>query len=278
MRSVPGLAAVLAAMVCLAQQRPPEEGARDLFFVGTAPKDELPPIPKPAAPAKGVKAAPAAEKRSAPASAAAPMGAPHLGLRYTLRLVGSGGRGQPADPERNFRKGDCVVLDLEANRSGYLYVLAKQSSGDWIPLFPTTDVPDQSNRIDPGQIVRTPRQACFEIDDPPGTETLFVVLSRNPRDINELAEGIRGPGEAPQRSSGPAQIASAARINSAVGRISEEFGTRDLPFMQVVKPEPAQKTAATPANRKEPEHAVYVVSGSDKPASTLVTKVEIRHR
>ena len=175
-----------------------------------------------------------------------------------------------------------MAITLEANRSGYLYVLAKQSSGDWIPLFPTPELSDQSNRIDPGQIIRTPRQTCFEIDDPPGTETLFVVLSRDPRDIYDLAEGIKGPVDTPQPSAHPAQIAAASRINSAVDQIEEVYGTRELPFKEVTKPAtqpaPAQKAAAKPADKKDSEHAVYVVNGSNKPAFTLVTKVEILHR
>jgi hypothetical protein len=276
MRSSLGMVMILAATGCLGQPPQPPEGARELFFFGSAPKDALPPIPKPAAPAK---AAPAAPKSSATPAPAVP-GALHLGLRYTLLLVApSGGSGQPADPDGNFRKGDCVALNLESNRSGYLYVLAKQSNGDWMPLFPTPELSDQSNRIDPGQIIRTPKRTCFEIDDPPGTETLFLVLSRNPRDIGELAESMKAPGETPQLSSGPTQVASAARINSAVGQISEEFGTRELPFREVVRPAPpAQKAAPKPAEKKEPDHAVYVVSGSNKPAYTLVTKVEIHHR
>ena len=212
---------------------------------------------------------------------AAALRALHLGLRYNLLLVTArGDRGQPVEPERNFHKGDCVAIELEANRSGYLYVLSKQSSGDWVPLFPTPELSDQSNRIDPGQIIRTPRQACFEIDDPPGTETLFVVLSRDPRDIYELSESIKGPGDRPQPSSSQTQIAAAGRINSAVGRISEEYGTRDLPFKEVARhaAQPVRKTAAKPADKAELENAVYVVNGSSKPAATLVTKIEILHR
>jgi len=267
----------------MAQQQPPQptEGARDLFFAGAAPKDDLAPVRKPAAPAKAAPAGAPTAPRSA-ADRAAAMRALHLGLRYTLLLVRSRGeRGQAVEPERNFRKGDCVAIELEANRSGYLYVLAKESSGDWAPLFPTAELSDQSNRIDPGQVIRTPKQACFEIEDPPGTETLFVVLSRDPRDIYALEEGIKGPGDRPQPSPGPTQIAAAGPVNSAVDRIAEEYGTRDLPFREVAKPAtqpaPAQKAAAKPADRKEPEHSVYVVNGS-KPSPTLVTKVEILHR
>src|ERR1035438_8478088 len=246
MRSLLVLLMILAATACRGHPPQPSEGARELFFFGSAPKDALPPIPKAATPAKAAPAAP--KSPAAPAAPAVP-GALHLGLRYTLLLVeSSGSRGEPADPDRNFRKGDCVALNLESNRSGYLYVLAKQSNGDWMPLFPTPELSDQSNRIDPGQIIRTPKRTCFEIDDPPGTETLFLVLSRNPRDIGELAESMKAPGETPQLSSGPTQVASAARINSAVDQIAEEAGTRELPFREVVKPAPTADRKSTRLN------------------------------
>ena len=263
MRHLLRLALVFSAAGCMGQPQQPPEGARELFFHGAAPKDALPPIPKAATPAKATKAAPALNSTAAL----------HLGLRYTLLLVKSpGDRDQPTDPDRNFRKGDCVAVNLEANRSGYLYVLAKQSNGDWIPLFPTPGLADQSNRIDPGQVIRAPRHSCFEFEDPPGTETLFVVLSRNPRDIDELAEGIKTPAEK------AARLASAARVNSAVDQISQQAGTRELPFREVVKPPAAiRQPNPKPADGRQTENAVYVVSGSGKPASTLVTRVEIRH-
>ena len=267
MRSVWGLAAILGAAACMAQEQPqqPVEGARDLFFAGAAPKDALPPVGK------------AATKAGPPDRPA--LGALHLGLRYTLLLVrGRGDRGQPVAPDRNFRKGECVAVELEANRSGYLYVLSKQSNGDWVPLFPTRELSDQSNRIDPGAIIRMPKRACFEIDDPPGQETLFVVLSRDPRDIHELSESIQGEGDRPQPSAAPAEVADAGRINSAVERIGAEYGSRDLPFRQVAKAAPVQKASAAPAAASETEHTMYVVNGSSKPAATLVTKLEILHR
>lgn len=107
-----------------------------------------------------------------------------------------------------------------------------------------------------------------------------MVLSRDPRDIYELSESIKGPGDRPQPSSSQTQIAAAGRINSAVGRISEEYGTRDLPFKEVARhaAQPVRKTAAKPADKAELENAVYVVNGSSKPAATLVTKIEILHR
>jgi hypothetical protein len=126
---------------------------------------------------------------------------------------------------------------------------------------------------DPGQKVRAPKDYCFEIGDPPGTETLFVVLSRSPRDFFELYDAIKTPAkEAPANSSrstsNPVQMADAGRVNSAVEKMAKTFGTRDLVIKKV--------TPAT--DRQGTDYSVYVVNGSDKPSSTVVKKVEIRHR
>jgi hypothetical protein len=245
------LAAILGVGVLEAQPAQPVEGARELFFAGAAPKDELP---------KLQKLAPKTTSPPAPTAV-------NLGLRYSLLLVQSrSSAGDPVDPMRNFRKGDCVAINLESNRSGYLYVLAKESGGNWTPLFPTPALVDHDNRIDPGQVVRTPKESCFEIDDPPGSETVFVVLSRSPRDISELAESIRKP---------------SPLVNVVVSQMTAEAGTRDLPFREVVKPAsppPVRKAGTKAEVAKEPQHAVYVVNGSRKSGDTLVTRIEISHR
>ena len=274
MRIARGLAMVLGVGLLAAQQpaAPPVEGARDLFFAGAAPRDELPAIHK----------APAGSKAATAPQPAAPSGASaiHLGIRYTLLLVSSrSGVGEPVDPARNFKNGDCVAINLESNRSGYLYVLARESGGDWTPLFPTPELADQDNRIDPGQVVRTPKQSCFEIDDPPGTETLFVVLSRAPRDIYELSESLRFPRDKAQAAA--TQRAEAAPVKSVVEQMTAQYGTRDLQFKEVVKPAsapPPVRKGVAGAVAHEPRHAVYVVNGTAKGSATLVTRIEISHR
>ena len=166
------------------------------------------------------------------------------------------------------------ATEVESNQSGYLYVLSKQSSGGWLPLFPSSEMPNESNVIDPGQKVRAPKEYCFEIGDPPGTETLFVVLSRSPRDFFELYDAIKtppanaAPANSSKSTSNPVQLADARMVNSAVEKMAKAFGTRDLVIKKV--------TPAT--DKQETDYAVYVVNGSDKPSSTVVKKVEIRHR
>ena len=71
--------------------------------------------------------------------------------------------------------------------------------------------------------------------------------------------------------------ASAAPVTAAVNQMAAEYGTRDLPFKEVAKPAAAPRPASGGA-RPEPQHAVYVVNGSTRPATTLVTQIEIQHR
>ena len=281
-----GLMGILAVGGLLAQQPQPQpkiEGARDLFYFGATQKDTLPPIQRTSTAGKGAKPAPAVAQSAGTQSGRVPVtpgaaveaaGVPHLGFRYTLALVNqTSGKAVAVDPDRDFHKGECVRIEVESNQSGYLYVLAKQSSGGWLPLFPSSEMPDESNVADPGQKVRAPKDYCFEIGDPPGTETLFVVLSRSPRDFFDLYDAIKSPATAaPANTSkspaNPVQLADARMVNSAVEKMATTFGTRDLVIKKV-----------TPgADKQDTDYSVYVVNGSDKPSSTVVKKVEIRHR
>jgi hypothetical protein len=175
------------------------------------------------------------------------------------------------DGERLFRKGDCLALELQANRSGYIYVLSRQTSGEWQPLLPSPEMPNQTNILNPGEKLRVPRGHCFEITDPPGTETLFVVLSRDPSDIFELNEGIKGrtpPAAVPQAQPGAMLLASATVVKNEVERFSRALQSNDM----------VVKKVARPVTAGEPPHSFYAVNTSDKPVTRVVTEIRIRHR
>jgi hypothetical protein len=245
-----------AAAGAMAQQRPEAEGARELFYQALVEKDSPPPVRR--------------------ASTAANLDAVHLGLRYNLVLVdANSGRAQPAAPDRMFRAGECFAIDFESNRAGFLYVLAKQSSGSWQMLVPSAD-PDtatESNAIAPGKKTRVPLRHCFEIENPPGVETLFVVLSREPRDSFELYENLKAPAEAPPAAAPAhrapvAQVADASVTDGAVARMRERFGTRDIAIKRINQPLAAA----------EPAGSVYVVNSSRNPSSNIAAQIEVHHR
>ena len=228
----------VAAAACAFGQDGSSEGTRQLYYLAVSPKDSLPPV------------------TSASPNAQAPKASTmHLGLRYNLVLEHPQGTREPFTPDRILRAGDCFALELQANHSGYLYVLAKQSSGAWLPLLPSAEMPDETNVIDPGKKVLVPSKYCLEIRNPPGTETLIVVLSRDPRDFYELYEGIKDK-------------RGGAKVSAAVEHMQQQFGTRDITIRKVAEPEQAG----------EAKGSVYVVSSSNKPTASITTEIRVRHR
>jgi len=267
-RLVFSLAATLVAASALAQSTKTAPGAREYFFLAVQKKDPLPPIRHVSKTSAGSSAT------SAPKAAT---GAAHLGIRYNLVLVDAHtGASRPVDADRVFHAGECFAMELGSNRSGYLYVLAKQSSGDWMPLLPSPQMKDESNVIDPGQTVRIPRSHCFEITNPPGAEELFVVLSRDPSDIYNLHRDIERPATSPAPSkpasefpNEPMELADARSVNTEIARLTNHFATRDIAIVKI-----GEDTAQT----REPAHSVYVVNASSKPTSDIVAHILVHHR
>lgn len=265
-------------------QQPGELSARALYYREQPDQDKLPPVPaaKPAGAPKAQRPAmappqTAQQKKREPKAGAAVIPVVHnLGLRYNVMLIdAASGAAQPADPERKFRRGECLALEFEANRSGYLYVLSQGSSGRWQALFPSAEMPDESNIVRARTRVRVPASHCFQIEDPPGVERMFVVLSRNPEDLYDLHDAIRGgrggtPAQAPSGGGqAPPVLLAMARLDREVERLAADLRSRDLKIVKIARPEAAG----------EPANSVYVVNASTAaPSDRVVTEIRIDHR
>ena len=216
----------IVALPLLAQEQPSKLSARQLFFTArpaaappAAPVIPEPPAPVPhAAPAKKAAAkkrpvvaaapskeeslpqpapAPAPVQTPAPADATAHSQAvvmPYLGLRYTILQDKPGGQRQEVDPEKIFHSKERFYLSLESNDAAYLYVVLKASQGTWEVLFPNPDIDNGNNRLNARTPVLVPSPSNpFVFDENPGTEKLFIVLSRQPEaDLNEMIRSVQG--------------------------------------------------------------------------------------
>jgi hypothetical protein len=230
----------LAAGLAAGQEHS-SDGTRQMYYLAIPPKDTLAPLANGTTPPPAVKA-----------------GALHLGLRYNVVLI-KNKKAEQIPSDRALKEGDCFAIDLESNRAGYLYVLDRQSSGSWMPLLPSSQMPGQKNQLEPGKRLRIPSSYCFVVHNPPGTETLFVVLSRDPRDFYELFESVKSKESQPKQ----------AKVDAAVEHLEEKFGgSRDISIARTDEP----------TRNDEPKGAVYVVNTSDRPSSSLVTKIEVRHQ
>jgi len=86
------------------------------------------------------------------------------------------------DPASEFRAGDDLRLSFESNIDGYLYILHQGTSEKWTVLFPAPDMNNGSSRIRAFASLQIPtgNDETFTLDDTPGTERLFVYLSKTP--------------------------------------------------------------------------------------------------
>jgi hypothetical protein len=202
-----------------------------------------------------------------------------LGLRYALLLI-DGGHSEPVSADRVFKAGECFALTLEVNHSAYLYVLARQSSGSWKPLIPSVQAGQQIDVLAPGVQIRVPKGGCFQIVNPPGTETMFVLLTREPADALRLTEEI-----VKQRLAAAVQVqgvsASAQPNSSTLTFEIERFRTQYAGPAIVTTPGALHAAAnignfaTTPLSPIEVTHSVYRVTA--EPGNTVTAEIQIRH-
>lgn len=207
---------------------------------------------------------------------------PPIGLRYSVLKRTPHGLVE-VGPDTVFRAGDSIRLSVMGNRRGYLYVIARGSSGVWSPLFPHPESVQTGNEIVPGRLYQIPggEGEYFTFDEQPGDERLFLVFSLKPvEDLEELIGGLSGKkpalGGRPARPATP-PVLSASRYDDAwMEQLRARIQTRDLVFTRVDR-----DTAAAPSPAGGgAESAVYVVNASagGPGEGRVVAELTLRHR
>src|SRR5688572_13272205 len=177
---------------------PPASAAPSAAAAVGSPASGAPPVtPRPAGrnadtpSTLAVASPPAARDDSAPASGVvtakqlydAPAGneTGKPGLKF--RIIEQRGTGEAdADPSKVFHSGDRVRFAFESNIDGYLYVVQAGSSGRWTVLFPNPDANGGRNAIQSSEAYLVPDNGWFAFDDTPGTEEVFVLVSKRALD------------------------------------------------------------------------------------------------
>jgi len=140
----------------------------------------------------------------------------------------------------SFRIGrDKLAFTVEAEREGFVTVLAYDSSGLMIQLYPNDRV--KSLRVKPGQPLKLPRpENPIDITEPAGNNRLLVMVSTLPRDYAALSparlEDYRTlpTGADAQRllaaHSGPLPLLLGRPVCPATGPCTDEYGATVLPI------------------------------------------------
>ena len=281
--------------------------ARELFY--TPPPDASavkPPTAPPAALAPPAARAPksVAKKTTGKRPVSSPGAAPDapmqavadnpsalvpLGMRYSVLKRSAAGTYQEVDADTTFHSGDRIRLEAQANSTGYLYVVAQGSSGNWQVLFPSREVSNGSNLVHRGETRLVPggNQGQFVFDEQAGTEKLFFVLSRKPEQSLEKLIYSMGGQTAP---TDPAVVKPAAaepnRVlmaqtsigDDVISRIRGQVMARDLIFEKVENEKVVGENAAPAGDGVKIETAAYVVSRSTAPDARLVVDLKLKHQ
>lgn len=191
-----------------------------------------------------------------------------LGLRYSVL---KGEAREEVSGDSVFHGGDGIRLSVEANGRAYLYVVLRGSSGVWKVLFPSPEIDGGSNVVERGRRHEIPPGGRFTFDQQPGTEKLFLVLTRRPEpDLERLIYSL-SPASDPQDGRRPPQKLIALNVppidDGLVGRLRNAVQARDLVFEKVDE--------STSGDRKE--KAMYIVNPSGAPDSRLVADIVFKH-
>ena len=195
-----------------------------------------------------------------------------LGLRYSLLKHVGGTRYEEVDPDTVFRAGDKIRISVQANDTGYLYIVQRGSSGAWGVMFPSPEIADGNNHIASDRHYDLPPGGRFTFDEQAGEEKLFIILSRRQEgDLEKLIYDLSSGPRKPETESKPKYTVLATnRIDDAVvGRIRNTVLSRDLVFEKVDE--------STAGDRKE--KAMYVVNAARRDGDArLVVDLTLKHQ
>lgn len=250
--------------------------------------------PAPAAPGNSTETAHASPAARVPSGVQAPVvnAADHtttrpLGVRYTVEKVVNGSA-EPVGIHTVFHSGDRIRISVEVNDSAYLYVVSRGSSGTWTPLFPSKDVDDGSNRVEPGREYNVPggKGRVITFREPSGSEKLFIVVSRVPEpSLERLMYAIHsGQGASPALPSSPPETTPAANPDGAkmLMASAQPIGDETVGDLRTWSRDLIVEDASA---ETQPDHSgarqdksFYAVNPSGSPDSRVVADITLNHQ
>lgn len=166
-----------------------------------------------------------------------------IAVKTTVVLVRDGKTSTVA-PSHEFQSGDKVKLVFTPNIDGYVYWLAKGTSGNYQMLFPSAKA-GADNQVKRNVEYTVPASGSFRFDDTAGKEELLCILSRER--LSDLDSA------AAQQFAHAQQQVAALQENHATKRT-----TRDLVFEEEESADVSTKQQEAP--KGEPFVAAYVLT------------------
>lgn len=176
------------------------------------------------------------------ASENAASGSQTIGVKATVVLERAG-QTSTVTPTHEFKSGDKVKLVFTPNTDGYVYWLAKGTSGNYSMLYPNPKS-GMDNSVKRNTEYTVPAKGAFRFDDTPGNEELLCILSTEKLDDLDKAASE-------QFANAGQQVAELEKAQT------QKRTTRDLVFEEEEDEDVQTKTQQAP--KGEPFVAPFVL-------------------
>jgi hypothetical protein len=205
-----------------------------------------------------------------------------LAFRYTIQRRNVTGKYEDSAVDATFRSGDRVRVTIESNDNAYLYIVQQGSRKTWNVLFPASNINGGANEVRANSKITIPNEYAFSFDDQPGTENVYIVLSRKPEpDFEKLIFALRdkpkssSPGDAqpvpvaaPNRHKGAVmEMASSRSNNPLLEQLESAMKSRDLVF----------ETVDDNNDNGPKEKAFYAGTPDTSINARVVARIELKH-
>jgi Domain of unknown function (DUF4384) len=188
------------------------------------------------------------------------------------------------NPQHVYAAGDFVRFRFRSSFDGYLYVMDQSTSGKYVTLFPdpSTRTSNRTTR-DKDYLVPASAGSWFRVDNPPGYETIFFLISPTSLD-RESAEGLtpEAPKLTPAPINPPPELLP--RCNDAIFQARGDCvdvlaGPRSVPQVDPIPrglPETPAITSRDLTIINKPTSSVIASAGNDQ--APIIYEFRLAHR
>lgn len=203
-----------------------------------------------------------------------------IGLGYTIFMKNSAGGLVPVDTAHEYKSGDQIVIALEPNTDGYLYVFDAENDANPGMLFPNASLDGGANIAHAHERVTYPADAkyAFEFDNNAAIENVYVVVSRHPLEGVPTGDALVAACKKCDEYGWRPTAAQWQRIKAgATDQHVIEAKNTQIAQLQAQPVQPASIQRGIKIKRDDPAPAVVRVAGSPD-ADALVTVIKLVHK
>jgi hypothetical protein len=209
-----------------------------------------------------------------------------LALGYTILMKDAAGMLGVIDQSREFKTNDGILVALETNADGYLYMFSASNGESPELLYPSALVNGGANALQahtretfPTRVDADATNYVFSFTDPPATEHLFIVFSRRPLADVPTGEALVRFCDKKRDCAWTPTAAQWARIKGASngGRGVTEAKNTQIAQAGAQPVMPNTLSRGIKIKRDDPKPAVVRVNNSPG-ANVIVTDIVLTHK